>query len=195
VRDQDSVIAAGASLADSWKNIDILVNNAGLSRGLDPVQEGNTDDWDTMIDTNVKGLLYMTRAISPQMVARRSGQIINVSSIAGTEVYPGGNVYSASKAAVSSLTRSMRIDLHKHNIRVGQVSPGHVEETEFAKVRFDGDMEKAAGVYENFQPLKSSDVAETIYFIASRPAHVNIQDVYMYGTQQACATQIDRSGR
>ena len=195
VRDQVAMQAAVNKIPDDWKNIDILVNNAGLSRGLHPIHEGNLDDWETMIDTNIKGLLYMTRAISPYMVERKNGHIINVSSIAGTEVYPGGNVYSASKAAVSSLTRSMRLDLHKHNVRVSQVSPGHVEETEFAKVRFDGDMEKAAKVYENFQPLRSSDVAETIFFIASRPPHVNIQDVYMYGTQQASATMIERSGR
>lgn len=195
VRDQEAVKIAFDNLTSDWKNVDILINNAGLSRGLDPIHSGKIDDWETMIDTNVKGLLYVTRAISPYMVERKKGHIINVSSIAGTEVYPGGNVYCASKAAVSSLTRSMRLDLHQHNIRVSQVSPGHVEETEFARVRFNGDMEKAAKVYENFQPLKSSDVAETIYFIASRPAHVNIQDIYLYGTQQASATMIDRSGR
>jgi NADP-dependent 3-hydroxy acid dehydrogenase YdfG/Tfp pilus assembly protein PilF len=195
VRDQEAVKIAFDNLSSDWKNVDILINNAGLSRGLDPIHSGNINDWETMIDTNVKGLLYVTRAISPYMVERKSGHIINVSSIAGTEVYPGGNVYCASKAAVSSLTRSMRLDLHQHNIRVSQVSPGHVEETEFASVRFDGDTERAAKVYENFQPLKSSDVAETIYFIATRPAHVNIQDIYLFGTQQASATMIDRSGR
>lgn len=195
VRDLKAVNAAINELPEAWKNIDILINNAGLSRGLDPIHEGSIEDWETMIDTNVKGLLYMTRAITPHMVQRREGHIINVSSIAGTEVYPGGNVYSASKAAVSSLTRSMRIDLHKHNIRVSQISPGHVEETEFASVRFDGDANKAAKTYENFQPLKSSDIAEAIYFMATRPAHVNIQDIYLYSTQQACATMIERSGR
>ncbi len=195
VRDQKSVKDALDSLPEGWQNIDILINNAGLSRGLEPIHEGNLEDWDAMIDTNVKGLLYVTRAISPHMVKREKGHIINVSSIAGTEVYPGGNVYCASKAAVSSLTRAMRIDLHKHNIRVSQVAPGHVEETEFARVRFDWDTEKAAKVYENFQPLTSNDVAETIYFIATRPPHVNIQDIYMFGTQQASATQIERSGR
>ncbi len=195
VRDQEAVKAVFDNLPEEWKNVDILINNAGLSKGLDPIHEGNMEDWDTMIDTNVKGLLYITKAISPGMVERKNGHIINVSSIAGTEVYPGGNVYSASKAAVSSLTRSMRLDLHKYNIRVSQVSPGHVEETEFARVRFDWDTEKASKVYEDFQPLKSSDVAETIYFIATRPPHVNIQDIYMYGTQQASATMIERSGR
>ena len=195
VRDTRAVKAAIENLPEEWKNIDILINNAGLSRGLEPIHEGNLDDWETMIDTNVKGLLYMTRAIAPYMVGRKSGHIINVSSISGTEVYPGGNVYSASKAAVSSLTRSMRLDLTKHNIRVSQISPGHVEETEFARVRFDGDTAKAAKVYENFQPLTSSDVADTLYFIATRPPHVNIVDIYMYGTQQANATTIERTGR
>ncbi len=195
VRDQQSVNSALGNLPEEWQDIDILINNAGLSRGLAPIHEGQLEHWDTMIDTNVKGLLYIIRAIAPQMVKRKKGHIINVSSIAGTEVYPGGNVYCASKAAVSSLTRSMRLDLHKHNIRVSQVAPGHVEETEFARVRFDGDAEKAAKVYENFQPLTSSDVAETIFFIATRPPHVNIQDIYMFGTQQASATQIERSGR
>ena len=195
VRDLPSVREKLENLSGEWKDIDILINNAGLSRGMDPIHAGNLEDWETMIDTNVKGLLYMTRAICPHMVERRSGHIINVSSIAGTEVYPGGNVYCASKAAVSSLTRSMRLDLHKYNIRVSQVAPGHVEETEFARVRFDGDAERAAQVYDNFQPLRSSDVAETIYFIATRPAHVNIQDIYMFGTQQASATMVDRSGR
>ncbi len=195
VRDLDAVKSSIDNLPEDWKNIDILINNAGLSKGLEPIQEGNVEDWNSMIDTNVKGLLYITRAVSPQMVERKNGHIINVSSIAGTEVYPGGNVYCASKAAVSSLTRSMRLDLHQHNIRVSQVAPGHVEETEFARVRFDWDSTKAKKVYENFQPLKSSDIAETIYFIATRPAHVNIQDIYMYGTQQASATMINRSGR
>jgi NADP-dependent 3-hydroxy acid dehydrogenase YdfG len=195
VRDADAVKNAIDTLPDEWKNVDILINNAGLSRGLDPIHEGSLEDWSTMIDTNVKGLLYMTRTIAPHMVKRKSGHIINVSSIAGTEVYPGGNVYSASKAAVSSLTRSMRLDLTKHNIRVSQIAPGHVEETEFAQVRFDGDMERAKKLYENFQPLRSSDVAETLYFIASRPPHVNIVDIYMYSSQQANATTIERSGR
>ncbi|MEO1258755.1 MAG: SDR family NAD(P)-dependent oxidoreductase [Bacteroidota bacterium] len=195
VRDPHSVKEAIDNLSEEWSDIDILINNAGLSRGLDPVHQGNLDDWEAMIDTNVKGLLYVIRAITPRMAERKNGHIINVSSIAGTEVYPGGNVYCASKAAVSSLTRSMRLDLHKHNIRVSQVAPGHVEETEFARVRFDGDVDKATKVYENFQPLRSSDVAETIYFIATRPAHVNIQDIYMFGTQQASATMINRSGR
>jgi NADP-dependent 3-hydroxy acid dehydrogenase YdfG/tetratricopeptide (TPR) repeat protein len=195
VRNSEEVKAAVENLPEAWRNVDILINNAGLSRGLAPIHEGDLEHWDTMIDTNIKGLLYMTRAIAPQMVERRSGHIINVSSGAGKEVYPGGNVYCATKSAVETLTKSMRLDLFKHNVRVSQVAPGHVEETEFARVRFDGDGERAAQVYENFQPLKSSDVAEAIFFIATRPPHVNIQDVLMFGTQQAGSNFIERSGR
>ena len=195
VRDVNAVKSVIENLPDEWKEIDILINNAGLSRGLAPIHEGDIEHWETMIDTNIKGLLYLTRAIVPHMVKRRNGHIINVASSAGKEVYPGGNVYSATKFAVDALTQSMRLDLYQHNIRVSQVAPGHVEETEFARVRFDGDTERAARVYENFQPLKSSDVAEVIYFIATRPPHVNIQDVLMFGTQQAGSNFIDRSGR
>jgi NADP-dependent 3-hydroxy acid dehydrogenase YdfG len=195
VRDLDAVKEAIGNLPEEWRQVDILINNAGLSRGLAPIHEGKPEDWDTMIDTNIKGLLYMTRAIAPQMVARKSGHIINVASSAGKEVYPGGNVYCATKFAVDALTKSMRLDLFKHNVRVSQVSPGHVEETEFARVRFDWDVEKAAAVYENFQPLKASDVADAIYYIATRPPHVNIQDIFMFSTQQAGSNFIDRSGR
>ncbi len=195
VRNLESAQSALDNLPEELKNVDILINNAGLSRGLAPIHEGRLEDWETMIDTNIKGMLYMTRAIAPGMVERRKGHIINISSSAGKEVYPGGNVYCATKSAVEALTKSMRLDLYQHNVRVSQVAPGHVEETEFAKVRFDGDEARAAKVYENFQPLKSSDVAEAIYFIATRPPHVNIQDVYMFGTQQAGSNFIDRSGR
>ena len=174
--------------------IDVLINNAGLAQGLDYIHEADIEDFETMIDTNVKGLLYMTRLVSPGMVERGSGHIINVCSTAGHEVYPRGHVYCATKHAVDALTKGFRLDLHKHGIRVSQVSPAHVEETEFARVRFHGDAEKAS-IYEDFQPLKSSDVAEAIYFIASRPPHVNVQDVLMMGTQQANSTTIDRSGR
>ena len=182
------------SLPEEWAEIDVLLNNAGLAKGLSFIHEGNLEHWDQMIDTNIKGLLYMTRLIAPKMVARGRGHIINICSTAGKEVYPKGNVYSATKFAVDSLTKSMRLDLHEHNIRVSQVSPGHVEETEFASVRFDGDAEKA-DIYKDFKPLKAADVAETIYFIANRPTHVNIQDVLMMSTQQASATQVNRSGR
>jgi len=194
VRDADAVQQAIAQLPEHWKTIDVLINNAGKAKGLAPIQEGSLHHWDEMIDTNIKGLLYMTRAVSPSMVARRRGHIINVGSTAGKETYLNGNVYAATKFAVDALTKSMRIDLHTHNIRVSQVSPGHVEETEFALVRFDGD-ENRARIYDDFQPLRSSDVAEAILFMLNRPAHVNIQDVLMMGTQQASSLYIDRSGR
>lgn len=194
VRDNAAIKNALSDIEDDFKNIDILINNAGLASGLAPIHEGNSDDWDKMIDTNVKGLLYMTRAIAPHMVERRKGHIINVSSIAGKEAYPNGNVYVASKHAVDALTRSMRLDLYKFNIRVSQVSPGAVEETEFSLVRFNGDTEKAK-IYEEFMPLKANDVAETIFFIASRAEYINIQDVVMMGTQQGSANFFDKSGR
>jgi NADP-dependent 3-hydroxy acid dehydrogenase YdfG len=194
VRDPGATSAALKNLPENFRDIDILVNNAGLAKGLAPIHEGNLEHWETMIDTNVKGLLYVTRCITPGMVRRRSGHVINVGSSAGKEAYPNGNVYCATKFAVDALTKSMRFDLHGHNIRVSQVSPGHVEETEFALNRFDGDSERAK-IYNDFQPLKSSDVAEVIFFMATRPAHVNIQDVYLFGTQQASSTVIARSGR
>lgn len=194
VRDFRAAQNALENLPEAWQNIDLLLNNAGLARGLDFIHEGDLEHWETMIDTNIKGLLYVTRLVAPGMVRRRRGHIINIGSSAGKEAYPKGNVYCATKFAVEALTRGMRMDLHTHNIRVSQVSPGHVEETEFALTRFDGDAAKAQ-IYNDFQPLKSRDVAEAIYFIATRPAHVNIQDIWMFGTQQASATMIDRSGR
>jgi NADP-dependent 3-hydroxy acid dehydrogenase YdfG len=194
VRSFDAVKSNMATLDDAWSQIDILINNAGLARGLAPIHEGNVEHWETMIDTNIKGLLYMSKLVSKQMVSRNSGHIINVCSTAGKETYPKGNVYCATKFAVDALTKSMRLDLYEYGIRVSQVSPAHVEETEFAKVRFDQDAEKAK-IYNDFNPLKSSDVAETIYFIANRPAHVNIQDILIMGTQQAGSNFIDRSGR
>ncbi|MEO1627660.1 MAG: SDR family NAD(P)-dependent oxidoreductase, partial [Bacteroidota bacterium] len=194
VRQPEAVQKAIDSLPEEWRQTDILINNAGLASGFDPIHEGDLADWDRMIDTNVKGLLYMTRAISPFMVERKKGHIINVCSTAGHEVYPNGNVYCATKHAVDALTKGMRLDLYKHGIRVSQVSPAHVEETEFALVRFHGDQERAK-IYDDFQPLKSSDVAEVVYFMATRPAHVNIQDVLLMGKQQAGSSFIDRSGR
>lgn len=194
VREQGAVQAALDNLPESWQNIDILVNNAGLAKGLAPIQEGNLDHWEQMIDTNIKGVLYVTRAVTPGMVARRRGHVINISSSAGKEVYLNGNVYCATKFAIEALTKAMRLDLHSHNIRVSQVSPGHVEETEFAITRFDGDAERAR-IYNDFQPLKSSDVAEAIYWMATRPPHVNVQDIQLFSTQQASATVVDRSGR
>ncbi|MDQ3017225.1 MAG: SDR family NAD(P)-dependent oxidoreductase [Bacteroidota bacterium] len=191
VRSYDACEAAVTSIDGP---VDILINNAGLARGLDFVHEGQLSHWEEMIDTNVKGMIYMTKLISAGMVQRKSGHIINLGSSAGKEVYPKGNVYSATKFAVEGFTRSIRMDLHLYNVRVSQVSPGHVEETEFAKVRFDGDVERAK-IYSDFNPLTSRDVAEAIYFIASRPSHVDIQDIFMMGTQQAANLLIDRSGR
>ena len=182
------------SLPSPWSNIDVLINNAGLAKGLAPVHEGKIEDWDTMIDTNIKGLLYMTKAVAGGMVQRRKGHIINICSTAGKETYPMGNVYCATKHAVDALTKSFRLDLHSYNIRVGQVSPGHVEETEFALNRFDGDTEKA-GIYKDFNPLRASDVAAAIYYMIEQPPHVSIHDIVMTGTQQASSTQINRSGR
>lgn len=181
-------------LEEEWKNIDILVNNAGLAKGLSPIQEGDLHHWETMIDTNLKGLLYITRLVTPWMVARGKGHIVNLGSIAGKEAYPRGNVYCATKFAVDGLTKAMRMDLYQHGIRVSQVCPGHVEETEFALVRFDGDADKAK-IYEDFTPLRSSDVADMILYIVQAPPHVNVQDVVITSTQQASAMQVDRSGR
>jgi len=194
VRDAQAVNVFIQSLPAEWAAIDLLINNAGKAKGLDPIYEGRQSHWDEMIDTNIKGLLYMTRAVSPQMVARRSGHIINVCSTAGKDTYPKGNVYCATKFAVDALTKSMRQDLYNHNVRVSQVSPAHVEETEFALVRFDGDADRAK-IYDDFKPLSSQDVAEAIYFMASRPNHVDVLDIVMGGTQQANAFLIDRSGR
>jgi NADP-dependent 3-hydroxy acid dehydrogenase YdfG len=191
VRNYDECLEAVSKID---RPVDILLNNAGLARGLDHVYEGNLAHWEEMIDTNIKGLLYMTRLISPGMVARQSGHIINLGSSAGKEVYPKGNVYCATKFAVEGFTKAIRSDLHTHNVKVSLISPGHVEETEFARVRFDWDTQRA-NIYQDFNPLTSRDIAETIYFIASRPPHVNIQDIFMMGTQQAANLIIDRSGR
>ncbi len=194
VRDAQAVQQAIGNLPAEWATIEVLINNAGKAKGLDLVHEGRLEHWDEMIDTNVKGLLYVTRAVAPGMVARRSGHIINVCSTAGKETYPKGNVYCATKFAVDALTKSMRQDLYTHNVRVSQVSPAHVEETEFALVRFDGDAEQAK-IYEDFQPLRARDVAEAIHFMMTRPPHVDILDIVLGGTQQASAMLIDRSGR
>jgi len=194
VRDLEEVTSVMKVLKKKIKKIDVLINNAGLAKGKDPIHRGKIEDWETMIDTNVKGLLYMTRLISPGMVKRKSGHIINVASSAGKDVYPDGNVYCATKHAVDALTKAMRIDLHKHGIKVGQVAPGHVEDTEFAKVRFDGDDEKAK-IYDDFIPTNSKDIARMIAFMISQPKHVNIQDLLVMGTQQANSLFIDKSGR
>ena len=194
VRNRRAVAEAITRLPDDWAAIDVLVNNAGKAKGFDPIHTGDLDHWDEMIDVNLRGLLYLTRAVTPGMVERGSGTVINVASTAGKEVYPNGNVYCATKHAVDALTYAMRLDLVKHGIRVGQICPAHVEETEFAVVRFDGDRERAK-IYQDFQPLRSSDVAEAIRFMLDRPPHVNIMDVVLQGTQQASSTVVDRSGR
>ncbi|MGE0018207.1 MAG: SDR family NAD(P)-dependent oxidoreductase [Draconibacterium sp.] len=178
-------------IPDEWKNIDVLINNAGLAAGLSTVQDGDFDEWERMIDTNIKGLLYITRLITPGMVERGSGHIINISSIAGKETYPMGNVYCASKHAVQSLTKGMRLDLLKHGIKVSTVSPGAVD-TEFSIVRFKGDKERAKQVYKGFTPLYAQDVADTILFILTRPKHVNIDDILIMPTDQAFSRDFNR---
>ncbi|OAV45901.1 NAD(P)-dependent oxidoreductase [Lewinella sp. 4G2] len=194
VRDREKLSRKLSALPEDWKKIDLLLNNAGKAKGFDPIHEGDYDHWDEMIDVNLKGLLTLTREVSPLMVSRGAGTIINVCSTAGKEVYPNGNVYCATKHAVDALTYAMRLDLVKYGIRVGQICPAHVEETEFAVVRFDGDRQRAK-IYEDFQPLRSRDVADAVYFMFAQPAHVNIMDVVLQGTQQASSTVVDRSGR
>ncbi len=191
VRHLQAVENAVASLPETWKNIDLLINNAGLAVGVSPIQEGIIDDWERMIDTNVKGLLYVTRTVAPLMIARKKGHIINIASIAGKEVYPGGNVYCATKHAVDALTKGMRIDMLPHNIKVSSIAPGMVE-TEFSIVRFKGDKEKADQVYNGLTPLYAEDIADTAAFIASRPAHVNINDVLIMPTAQASSRDVVR---
>lgn len=191
VRSKDEVDQALSSLPDEWKAVDVLLNNAGLAAGLAPVNEADVCDWETMIDTNIKGLLYMTQQVSQWMIERQQGHIINISSIAGIEVYPNGSVYCATKHAVNAISKAMRIELAQHHIKVGTVSPGAIE-TEFSLVRFKGDEEKAAKVYEGFTPLNARDIAESIYFVLSRPPHVNINDLLIMPTAQASARDIFR---
>lgn len=174
-----------------WKNIDILINNAGLAAGLDPVHTASTDDWDTMIDTNIKGLLYVSRKIIPWMIGQGSGHIFNVGSIAGKEVYPKGSVYCATKHAVDALTKGMRIDLLPYGIKVTQISPGAVE-TEFSNVRFRGDTERAKLVYKGYEPLKGEDVAEVIHFISGLPQRMNVNDIVVMPQAQANATTFNK---
>ncbi|HUX95299.1 MAG TPA: SDR family oxidoreductase [Bacteroidales bacterium] len=184
VRKLDEVNAAINNLPEEWKAIDVLVNNAGLAVGMDHIDKGNIDDWERMIDTNLKGMLYVTRAVSPLMVARNSGHIINIGSIAGKEAYENGNVYCASKFAVDGLSRSMRIDLVKNNIKVTHIAPG-MAETEFSIVRFKGDKAKADSVYKGVDPLTGDDIADVVYYCANLPAHVCINDLVITPTQQA----------
>lgn len=193
VRDKKAIAKALESLPGEFSKIDILINNAGNAHGLDPIQTGSLDDWDAMIDINVKGLLYVSRAVIPGMIARNSGHIINIGSIAGKEVYPNGNVYCATKHAVDALNKAMRIDLVMHGIRVGAIHPGMVE-TEFSEVRFKGDVERAAKVYQSFTPLKPEDIADIIAFVVTRPYHVNIADLVVTPTAQAAATISHRNG-
>ncbi len=191
IRDKSEVFKQIESLPKEFRNVDILVNNAGNAHGLNSIQEGNTDDWDAMIDINVKGLLYVSKAIIPGMVERKSGHIINIGSTAGKEVYPNGNVYCASKFAVDAINQAMRIDLNKAGIRVGAVNPG-MTKTDFSKVRFKGDEERAQKVYEGFQPLLPEDIADIITFVVSRPYHVNIADLTVMPTAQASSTIVNK---
>lgn len=192
VRDREKVSASIASLPKEFASIDILVNNAGNAHGLDFIYEGNSDDWDAMLDINVKGLLNVTQAVLPDMLSRKSGHIINIGSTAGKEVYPRGNVYCASKYAVDAINQAMRIDLNGKGIRVGAINPGMVE-TEFSEVRFKGDTEKAAKVYQGFTPLRAEDIAEIIWFVVSRPNHVNIADLTVMSIDQASSTIVNRT--
>jgi 3-hydroxy acid dehydrogenase/malonic semialdehyde reductase len=192
VRNLQDVEAYLGKLPPEWTNIDILVNNAGLAVGLGHIDDGVIDDWERMIDTNIKGLLYVTRIISPLMVKRNTGHILNVGSIAGKEVYENGNVYCATKYAVDALSKAMRIDLVKHNIKVTNIAPGMVD-TEFSLVRFKGDMEKATVPYNGMKPLTGDDIADVIYYCSTLPEHVNINDILIMPTSQASATVINRT--
>jgi 3-hydroxy acid dehydrogenase / malonic semialdehyde reductase len=178
-------------LPKEWKEIDILINNAGLAAGLSRIDNGDTEDWERMIDTNIKGLLYITRLVSAKMIERAEGQIVNISSIAGKETYPMGNVYCATKHAVQALTKGMRIDFLKYGIKVSSVSPGAVD-TEFSLVRFKGDEQRAKSVYDGFTPLYAQDIAETILFVVTRPKHVNIDDILVMPTDQAFSRDFNR---
>ncbi len=191
VRDQEAVTAAFGSLPPEWRAVEVLVNNAGLSRGLNPLHAGSTQDWDEMVDTNIKGLLYVTRAILPGMVERGHGHVVNIGSVAGRDPYAGGTVYCSTKAAVAMLSRALKIDLLGSGVRVTNVEPGMVE-TEFSVVRFHGDEEQAKKVYQGLQPLSPEDVADAIVWAVTRPPHVNIQDILILASAQATATTAHR---
>ena len=192
IRKLSEVQKAIDSIPEEFKKMDVLVNNAGLASGLGTLNNGNIDDWEKMIDTNVKGLLYITRLVSPFMIEQKSGHIINISSIAGKEVYANGNVYCATKFAVDALNKAMRVEFFTHNIKVTSINPGMVE-TEFSEVRFAGDKERAKKVYEGLKALSAEDIAETIYWAASRPAHVNINELIIMPTAQATASNVNRN--
>jgi NADP-dependent 3-hydroxy acid dehydrogenase YdfG len=194
VREPEQVRERLQALPEEWKKIDVLVNNAGLAAGLDPLQDGKVSDWEDMINTNLKGLLYVTREILPWMIARDSGHIINLGSVAGHQAYPKGAVYCATKAGVKSLSEGLRMDLSGTSLRVTSIDPGAVE-TQFSLVRFKGDNQRAASVYEGIEPLTPDDIAETIVFCASRPAHVNISEVLIMPTAQASATMMHRKAK
>jgi NADP-dependent 3-hydroxy acid dehydrogenase YdfG len=191
IRDQEAVKEACGKLAGKWANVDVLVNNAGLAAGLGQIHKGSVDDWEQMIDTNIKGLLYITRLITPGMVEKCGGHIINIGSIAGKEAYEYGNVYNATKFAVDGLTQAMRIDLVEHGIKVTVVNPGAAE-TEFSLVRFKGDQEQADKVYEGYTPLYAEDIAEAILFVVTRPPHVNIDDMLIMPAAQARTRKFNR---
>lgn len=191
VRDQEAVKKAFDSLPGEWKSIDVLINNAGNAHGLDPIQSGDVRDWDAMIDINVKGLLYVSKQVIPTMTNRKSGHIINMSSIAGKEVYPNGNVYSASKFAVDALTKGMRMDLNPFGIKVTSINPGLVE-TEFSLVRFKGDENRAISVYKGFKPLVAEDIANIILFALQQPDHVMLADITVFPTAQASSTIVKK---
>lgn len=192
VRDREQVKAALQSLPKQWQQIDVLINNAGLSQGLDPIFEGDWEDWDRMIDTNIKGLLYVSRMVLPGMKERRSGHVVNIGSIAAKEVYPNGNVYCATKHAVDSLSKAMRMDLLPYGVKVSTIHPGAVE-TEFSIVRFKGNVNRAKQVYQGFDPLLASDIADAVWYVVSRPLHVNINDLLIMPTAQANGTMFKKT--
>ncbi|MEP6931692.1 MAG: SDR family NAD(P)-dependent oxidoreductase [Flavobacterium sp.] len=192
VRNKQDVLESINSLPGEFAAIDILINNAGNAHGLDPIQTGDLDDWDAMIDINVKGLLYVSKAIIPQMIERKSGHIISIGSTAAKEVYPNGNVYCGTKHAVDAISQGMRIDLNPFGIRVGAIHPGMVE-TEFSEVRFKGDADRASNVYKGFDPLQAEDIADIIHFVVSRPYHVNIADLVVMSTAQASSTIVKKN--
>ena len=192
MRDKSAVFKQIEGLSEAFSDIDILINNAGNAHGMDTIQEGNIDDWDAMIDINVKGLLYVSKAVIPKMIAKNSGHIINIGSTAGKEVYPKGNVYCASKFAVDAINQGMRLDLNGKGIKVGAINPGLVE-TEFSEVRFKNDNERAEKVYQGFTPLKPEDIADVIWFAVTRPPHVNIADLTVMCLDQASSTIVNKT--
>ena len=192
VSNKEAVFSAIESIPFGFSKVDILINNAGNAHGLEPIQDGNIADWEAMIDINVKGVLYVSKAIMPQMIERKAGHIIHIGSTAGKEVYPNGNVYCASKHAVDAINKGMRIDLNPYGIKVGAINPGLVE-TEFSKVRFKDDINKAASIYKGYDPLQAQDIADIIYFVISRPYHVNIADLMVMPTAQANSTTLNKS--